>query len=152
MNRFAECPPAMDGMERFACPTPDRQGRYRCIDDHVLCDGFIDCPDGEDEERQACMFYKTVSNCCCWWLSVKQFSFFLFFKIITFIRINTYVCYRWIDFGRLSLLHTVHLIHPFQISPTYYKIVSKWRKTDCKIGILLVYGCWCFTTHNWIET
>lgn len=59
--RKIECPPAMDGMERFACPTPDRQGRYRCIDDHVLCDGFIDCPDGEDEERQACMFYKTVS-------------------------------------------------------------------------------------------
>ncbi len=58
---FSECPPAMDGMERFACPSPDRQGRYRCIDDHVLCDGFIDCPEGEDEERQACMFYKTVS-------------------------------------------------------------------------------------------
>lgn len=58
---MTECPPAMDGMERFACPTPDRQGRYRCIDDHVLCDGFIDCPEGEDEERQACMFYKTVS-------------------------------------------------------------------------------------------
>lgn len=55
-----ECPPAADGMERFACPTPDRQGRYRCIDDHVLCDGFIDCPSGEDEDRQACMFYKTV--------------------------------------------------------------------------------------------
>jgi hypothetical protein len=47
-------------MERFACPTPDRTGRYRCIDDHVLCDGFIDCPSGEDEDRQACMFYKTV--------------------------------------------------------------------------------------------
>lgn len=60
--RISECPPAMDGMERFACPSPDRQGRYRCIDDHVLCDGFIDCPDGEDEERQACMFYKTVSR------------------------------------------------------------------------------------------
>lgn len=59
---MTECPPAMDGMERFACPTPDRQGRYRCIDDHVLCDGFIDCPEGEDEERQACMFYKTVSD------------------------------------------------------------------------------------------
>uniref|UniRef100_A0A182NSZ5 Uncharacterized protein n=1 Tax=Anopheles dirus TaxID=7168 RepID=A0A182NSZ5_9DIPT len=55
-----KCPPAMDGMERFACPTPDRQGRYRCIDDHVLCDGFIDCPEGEDEDRQACMFYKTT--------------------------------------------------------------------------------------------
>lgn len=59
---ITECPPAMDGMERFACPTPDRQGRYRCIDDHVLCDGFVDCPKGEDEDRQACMFYKTVSQ------------------------------------------------------------------------------------------
>uniref|UniRef100_W8BHH9 Uncharacterized protein n=2 Tax=Ceratitis capitata TaxID=7213 RepID=W8BHH9_CERCA len=54
-----ECPTAMDGMERFACPTPDLQGRYRCIDDHVLCDGFIDCPEGEDEDRKSCMFHKT---------------------------------------------------------------------------------------------
>lgn len=49
-------------MERFACPTPDHMGRYRCIDDHVLCDGFIDCPTGEDEDRQNCMFYKTVRH------------------------------------------------------------------------------------------
>ncbi|KAK6620695.1 hypothetical protein RUM43_010990 [Polyplax serrata] len=49
-------------MDRFACPTPDRMGRYRCIDDHVLCDGFIDCPNGEDEDRQACMFYKTEES------------------------------------------------------------------------------------------
>lgn len=55
-----ECPSAIDGMERFACPTPDLQGRYRCIDDHVLCDGFIDCPEGEDEDRRSCMFYKTT--------------------------------------------------------------------------------------------
>lgn len=48
-------------MERFACPSADRMGRYHCIDDHALCDGFIDCPTGEDEDRQACMFYKTVS-------------------------------------------------------------------------------------------
>lgn len=55
-----ECPNADDGMERFACPTADTLGRYRCIDDHVLCDGFIDCPSGEDEDRQSCMFYKTT--------------------------------------------------------------------------------------------
>lgn len=55
-----ECPSAEDGMERFACPSPDRMGRYRCIDDHVLCDGFIDCPQGEDEDRMSCMFYKTT--------------------------------------------------------------------------------------------
>jgi hypothetical protein len=60
VSRFSECPPADDGMQRFACPTPDRMGRYRCIDDIVLCDGFIDCPGEEDEDRQACMFYKTV--------------------------------------------------------------------------------------------
>jgi len=49
-------------MERFACPSPDGLGRYRCIDDHVLCDGIIDCPNSEDEDRLACMFFKTVSN------------------------------------------------------------------------------------------
>ena len=55
-----ECPISDDGMERFACPTADRLGRHHCIDDHALCDGFIDCPTGEDEDRQACMFYKTT--------------------------------------------------------------------------------------------
>ncbi|XP_037941537.1 T-complex protein 1 subunit theta-like [Teleopsis dalmanni] len=60
ISNLEKCPTAMDGMERFACPTPDLQGRYRCIDDHVLCDGFIDCPEGEDEDRRSCMFYKTM--------------------------------------------------------------------------------------------
>ncbi|KAG0430695.1 hypothetical protein HPB47_022465 [Ixodes persulcatus] len=62
MQRYGreECPSAEDGMERFACPSADRMGRYRCIDDHVLCDGFIDCPQGEDEDRMSCMFYKTT--------------------------------------------------------------------------------------------
>ncbi|OQR78577.1 hypothetical protein BIW11_02708 [Tropilaelaps mercedesae] len=59
-EQIRECPNAEDGMERFACPTPDTLGRYRCIDDHVLCDGFLDCPDGSDEDRHSCMFYKTV--------------------------------------------------------------------------------------------
>ena len=68
---FIECPPAEDGMERFACPKPDAMHRYRCIDDHVLCDGFIDCPQGEDEDGQACMFYKTVRHCIFFFQSTR---------------------------------------------------------------------------------
>ena len=58
---FAECPPAADGFDRFACPSPDKIGRYKCIDAHALCDGYIDCPESQDEDRMACMFFKTVS-------------------------------------------------------------------------------------------
>ncbi|RWS15403.1 uncharacterized protein B4U79_11268, partial [Dinothrombium tinctorium] len=58
-ERVKECPAAEDGTGRFACPSPDKLGRYRCIDDHVLCDGFIDCPNAEDEDRSSCMFFKT---------------------------------------------------------------------------------------------
>lgn len=59
---YTECPPTEDGFERFACPTPDKEGRFRCIDDHVLCDGYIDCPNGDDEDRKNCFFFKTVST------------------------------------------------------------------------------------------
>lgn len=78
---LAECPTAMDGMERFACPTPDLQGRYRCIDDHVLCDGFIDCPEGEDEDRRSCMFYKTVSVAENSTLTLRFFYNFAIFSL-----------------------------------------------------------------------
>ena len=37
-------------------------GRYRCIDDRSLCDGFFDCPGQEDENPEQCLFYKTVRN------------------------------------------------------------------------------------------
>jgi len=57
---ISECPPTEDGFERFACPSPDKEGRFRCIDDHVLCDGYIDCPNGDDEDRKNCFFFKTV--------------------------------------------------------------------------------------------
>jgi len=55
-----ECPRSEDRMERFACPSPDFRGRYRCIDDRSLCDGFFDCPSREDENPEMCLFYKTT--------------------------------------------------------------------------------------------
>ena len=58
---FPECPNAEDGVSLFACPTPDRYGYYRCIDEHALCDNKIHCPNGEDENKTVCMFHKTVS-------------------------------------------------------------------------------------------
>ncbi|CAH1723073.1 uncharacterized protein LOC114130822 isoform X2 [Aphis gossypii] len=60
MPIIIECPPTEDGFERFACPSPDKEGRFRCIDDHVLCDGYIDCPNGDDEDRKNCFFFKTT--------------------------------------------------------------------------------------------
>jgi len=58
---LVECPRSNDRMERFACPSPDFRGRFRCIDDRSLCDGFFDCPGREDESPEQCLFYKTVS-------------------------------------------------------------------------------------------
>ena len=57
----SECPRSPDHTERFACPRPDRRGRFRCIDDRSLCDGFYDCPGKEDESPEHCLFFKTVS-------------------------------------------------------------------------------------------
>lgn len=57
-----ECPPSDDDMDSFACPSPDSLGRFRCIGSHALCDGFHDCPKGEDEDRKSCLFYKSVSS------------------------------------------------------------------------------------------
>ncbi|GFT29889.1 uncharacterized protein NPIL_361141 [Nephila pilipes] len=53
-----QCPPAKDGSERISCPSPDHANRYRCIPDRNLCDGFIDCPNAEDEDMRQCMFFK----------------------------------------------------------------------------------------------
>ena len=35
-NLSSECPRSPDHMERFACPKPDRRGRFRCIDDRYI--------------------------------------------------------------------------------------------------------------------
>lgn len=61
MQNYLECNSTDEGFERFACPTPDHFGRFRCIEDRLFCDGYYDCPGGEDEERVSCMYYKLVS-------------------------------------------------------------------------------------------
>ena len=58
---ISDCPRARDGVQLFSCPTPDRYGIYRCIDDHALCDNKPDCPNREDENKTVCMFHKMVS-------------------------------------------------------------------------------------------
>ena len=60
-----ECPPSDDGMDTFACPSPDSKGRLRCIASHALCDGFPHCPKGEDEDKKSCLFYRSVSTLPC---------------------------------------------------------------------------------------
>ena len=59
--QFPECPTAKDGQAEFYCPTPDKLGNWRCIDDFQLCDGVRHCPNGEDELPVSCLFYRVVS-------------------------------------------------------------------------------------------
>ena len=56
----AECPLAEDGLQLFACPTPNEFGQFKCIDDSELCDQTDHCPNGEDEDKTVCMFHKMV--------------------------------------------------------------------------------------------
>lgn len=57
-----ECNKTEEGFQRFACPTPDPKDRYVCIEDRSFCDGYFDCPNGEDEDGVNCMYYKLVST------------------------------------------------------------------------------------------
>ncbi|XP_017489422.1 PREDICTED: uncharacterized protein LOC108377665, partial [Rhagoletis zephyria] len=54
------CPSTENGVDRFACPTADAYGRFLCIDDQHICNGYTDCPRGEDEDTMSCMFYKST--------------------------------------------------------------------------------------------
>lgn len=60
-NQQTECNNTEEGFERFACPSPDDRG-FRCIEDRLFCDGYRDCPGGEDEDRVSCMYYRLVSS------------------------------------------------------------------------------------------
>nr|WDQ26745.1 venom peptide [Acharia stimulea] len=62
-NGQVECPLSeLDGRQKFPCPTPDAKNRYRCIESHVLCDNTKDCPNGEDEDAQSCLFFKVIQQ------------------------------------------------------------------------------------------
>ncbi|KZS06913.1 Uncharacterized protein APZ42_029439 [Daphnia magna] len=62
LARSGQCPTAKDGQPEFYCPTPDRNGNWRCIDDFQLCDGVRHCPNGEDELPVSCLFYRVVET------------------------------------------------------------------------------------------
>jgi hypothetical protein len=56
------CGNAEDGRRRVPCASRDGDGNISCIDDFQLCNGRVDCAQGEDEDRRQCMFYKVVSK------------------------------------------------------------------------------------------
>ena len=59
---FSDCS-AVDGHTlAFSCPSPDKNGHYRCIRPTDLCNNIDDCAKGEDEDKTVCMFYKMVSK------------------------------------------------------------------------------------------
>lgn len=62
LARSGQCPTAKDGQAEFYCPTPDKLGNWRCIDDFQLCDGVRHCPNGEDELPVSCLFYRVIET------------------------------------------------------------------------------------------
>ncbi|UXI21945.1 hypothetical protein NH340_JMT07888 [Sarcoptes scabiei] len=76
-----ECPSSENGMDRFSCPSRDNYGRFLCIDDQHICDGYFDCPLGEDEERinyqSSSRFVSRLSSTMGPW-TTKYLKFILF--------------------------------------------------------------------------
>lgn len=50
------------GKSQFLCPTRNTNRYDVCITKEQLCDHIRDCPEGEDEDPQHCMFYQPVSH------------------------------------------------------------------------------------------
>ena len=57
---FSECPPTLSGQRRYFCPSPNAFGVESCVTSEQLCDGHKDCPNAEDENKEHCLFYRTV--------------------------------------------------------------------------------------------
>lgn len=98
-----ECNRTDEGFERFACPSPDPLGRYRCIEDRLFCDGYKDCPDGEDEDSQSCMFYRLVSSTFAQIWETKWLNEFC-------IQVNSGRCLR-LTLINIQIVHITHR-HP----------------------------------------
>ncbi|XP_076040848.1 uncharacterized protein LOC143025268 [Oratosquilla oratoria] len=60
--RTETCPMTADDREMVFCPTPSMNGKWKCIDDDVLCDEVSDCPNSDDESPLQCLFYRSVKT------------------------------------------------------------------------------------------
>ncbi|KAE9552389.1 hypothetical protein FO519_004402 [Halicephalobus sp. NKZ332] len=50
------------GKSQFLCPSRNSNRYDVCITKEQLCDHVRDCPDGEDEDPQTCMFYQPIDD------------------------------------------------------------------------------------------
>ncbi|XP_048767069.1 uncharacterized protein LOC125674071 [Ostrea edulis] len=46
----------------IACPSPNSRREFYCISEDLLCNGIMDCPNGEDENLVSCMFHKWANT------------------------------------------------------------------------------------------
>ena len=49
-------------LPRVFCPTRKPNGPWISLANFLLCDGIKNCPNGEDEDRTFCNYYRTVSQ------------------------------------------------------------------------------------------
>ncbi|KAL7632765.1 UNVERIFIED_CONTAM: hypothetical protein RMT77_016889 [Armadillidium vulgare] len=57
-----ECPSSEEGFPQVHCPSASKSGEWICVEDQDLCDGFSHCPNHEDEEPNACLYFKAMQN------------------------------------------------------------------------------------------
>uniref|UniRef100_A0AC34Q4N3 Uncharacterized protein n=1 Tax=Panagrolaimus sp. JU765 TaxID=591449 RepID=A0AC34Q4N3_9BILA len=54
--------PTVHGKSQFLCPSRNTNRYDVCITKEQLCDHVPDCPFGEDEDPQNCMFYQPIDD------------------------------------------------------------------------------------------